>query len=443
MKRYALLFVFIFMSMIVFAQDMPFTFRSTTRYSASSMIGKVEIDSVKYHQLRFIQEFSYKKFGLGLDLDFLFDKNYKLKKNDWDHLDDIIGKFYYFRYAEIGDPFFFHIGGFSNYTVGNGLVMLTYSNMQYYPDQRHNGLLIGGSLETRFKPQLQIFSSDIQKNQILAMNTKIQPLPDSTLKYIDQGILGLSLYVDRNQYGNLEYTLGDSLYQVYKPEDNDSVVIVGLDYTQPFFEYDKAKFGVYTEMAHIFDSGTGFILPGVYADFNVIKLNLEYRVHGDKFTPGFFDHFYEEERAMLDTLSMMVVSKQKSVDQLKASYGFYGRIEATIARKFKTLVAWQNMYGNEMKNGKSLWFSLNLDTQYKRLEKIGVSYSKTGVDKLRLGKVAVPRARLSTSITMSLNDKRRWFIIGKYSEKYPDKEGGIKWWKDTQRSFGIGVKYSF
>ena len=59
------------------------------------------------------------------------------------------------------------------------------------------------------------------------------------------------------------------------------------------------------------------------------------------------------------------------------------------------------------------------------------------------GKIAVPKARLSAGVTMSLNEKRRWFFIAKYSEKYKDKEGDIKWLKDTQRSFALGVKYTF
>ena len=65
------------------------------------------------------------------------------------------------------------------------------------------------------------------------------------------------------------------------------------------------------------------------------------------------------------------------------------------------------------------------------------------MEKLSLGKIAVPRAHLSTEFTLSANDKRRLFIIGKYKEKYKDKEGDIKWWKDTKRSVSVGVKYVF
>ncbi|HNQ44486.1 MAG TPA: hypothetical protein PKI59_08640, partial [Candidatus Cloacimonadota bacterium] len=82
-----------------------------------------------------------------------------------------------------------------------------------------------------------------------------------------------------------------------------------------------------------------------------------------------------------------------------------------------------------------------VDSQYKRLERFSFSYSKINVGKLSLGKIAVPPARLSTTVTLSLNDKRQLFFVARYSEKY--KEGDIKWWKDTKRSFGLGVKYSF
>ena len=90
-----------------------------------------------------------------------------------------------------------------------------------------------------------------------------------------------------------------------------------------------------------------------------------------------------------------------------------------------------------------MWFDIKVDTQYKRLENVKFAYSKTKVEKLRLGEIAVPRAHMSMEATMSVNEKRRLFVIGKYSEKYKDKEGGINWWRDTKRSVSVGVKYVF
>ncbi|MCB5259077.1 MAG: hypothetical protein PHY41_08030 [Candidatus Cloacimonetes bacterium] len=442
-KRYLVLFLAI-LPILVFAQDMPFSVSSSTRYSASTMFGKVDIDSVRYTQFRFIQEFKYKKFGLGLDLDILLDKNYHIKKSDWDHLGDIIGKFYYFRYAELGDPLYFHIGGFPKYSVGNGLVMLNYSNMYFYPDLRYNGILIGGKIPTLFEPELELFSSDITKNNILSFRAHFKPLPDSTVKILDMSKVGFSVYTDLNQYANLNYTLPDSL-EYLNPDRRDAATILSFDYTQPLKRSDKAEYGIYTEVAHMIDNGTGSILPGVYADFNVIKVNLEYRTNGDRFMPAYFDYHYEEERAVQDTLNGLpiIITKEEALQNRKSSYGFFGKVQGIIGDRLKAMFAWQNMYGADLENGKSMWFSLNVDTRYKRLEKIAFSYSKTNVSSLSLGKVAVPRASMSASATIGLDSKRRWFVIAKYSERYKDKEGGINWWKDTKRSAAVGVKFLF
>lgn len=437
--------LFLIVPLYLSAQDMPFTVKSSTRYSASTMFGKVEVDSVRYYQFRFIQEFNYKKWGLGLDLDFLFDKDYHLKESDWDHIGDAFSKIYYLRYAETGDPFHFHIGGFPKYSVGNGLVMWNYSNMTYYPDLRHNGLLIGGKIPVTFEPEIELFSSDVLKNNLISLQTRFKPLPDSTLKILDMAKIGFSVFADRNQYANLKHTLPDSLEYLI-PEDKDTAVILSIDYNQPLHRSEKAEYGIYTEVAHMVDYGTGSILPGIYADFKVVKVNLEYRTNSDQFIPAYFDNHYEEERATLleaDTEDPTIISRQDVLKNRESSYGFYGKIEGIIGDRLKAMFAWQNMYGDGIDDGKSLWFSLAVDTRYKRLEKVAFSYSKTNVEKLSLGKVAVPRANMSASATIGLDSKRRWFVIGKYSEKYKDKEGGINWWKDTKRSVAVGVKFNF
>lgn len=449
MKRVIIL-VFLLIPFWLAAQDMPFSVKSSTRYSVSGMVGYEKVDSVRYLQLRLIQEYRYKKFGVGLDLDFLFDKHAHLKKSDWDELKDILGKIYYIRYGEVGDTFYFHQGGFPNRSMENGLVMLNYSNMLLYPDLRNPGLLIGGSPQWPLKPVFEAFTSNIERNQILSFSARIQPLPDSTVKNIDQTVIGFTIVTDSNQKGNLKYVMPDSLFENLNTGRYKSATIFSIDYTMPMIQKEKMTFGHYAEIAHILDYGTGFILPGIYADLEFLKVNLEYRIYGSQFVPAFFDHYYEEERAVMVMQdveapydSTYFVTKEQTLADIKSSYGWYGKVQAFIGKKVKTMMAWQDMYGKELNTGKSLWFRLWVDTQYKRLEKFAFAYSKTNVKELALGKVVVPKAEMSTSLTFSLNDKRRWFIIGKYSERYRDKEGGINWWEDTKRSAAIGVKYTF
>ncbi len=453
MKKAVLLFLVI-IPLWLMAQDMPFTVKSSTKYSVSGMVGYEKVDSVKYYQFRLIQEFEFWKIGMGIDLDFLFDKHIHLKKDDWDNLDDVLSKIYYLRYGEVEEPFYFHLGGFPNRTVTNGLLMLNYSNMLLYPELRNTGVMMGGSPKWPLKPVFEIFTSNIRKNNILSFSTHIQPLPDSTIKNIDETVIGFSFVTDRNQKSNLKYVMADSLYeQIYDDlniKKSRSASVFSLDYKMPFFHSEKAKFGHYAEIAHILDYGTGFILPGVWADFNFLKVNLEYRIYGSQFVPAFFDHYYEEERAVLvmDDItapydSTRIVTKEELLKDVKAAYGWYGKVQGFAGKKVKTMIAWQDMYGKDLKTGKSLWFRIWVDTQYKRLENVAFSYSKTNVEELALGKVVVPKANMALSLTFSFNEKRRWFIIGKYSERYKDKEGGINWWEDTKRTAAIGVKYTF
>jgi hypothetical protein len=428
------------------AQEMPFRVRSSSNYSVSSMVGRVEIDSTKYYQMRFIQEFSYKKFGMGVDLDFLFDKDFHLKEGEWDNIEDYLGKIYYIRYGDPKDQYYGHFGGFPKRSVGNGLVMHNYSNMYFYPDQRNNGLLLGANLPHKMQPEIELFSSDVIRMPVFSLAGHFHPLPEAKANMLKELKLGMAVFSDRNQKGNLKYTLGDSLYHAIDRGDPESLSVLSVDYTWPLLNTDKVVLGNYAEMAHILGNGTGFILPGIYADFNFLRVNLEYRMHGDSFTPGYFDHFYEDERCLLveqEDSTFVLITKEDTLPDFRAAYGFYGKLEGLIGKRLKAMVAWQNMYGDEVTKGKSLWFSLWVDTRYKRLENVAFSYSKTRVDELGLGKVAVPRAQMSGSFTLSLHEKRRWFLIGKYSEKYKDKEGGINWWKDTKRSAAVGVKFTF
>ncbi len=440
------MFFVMLLPLVLAAQSIPFNVRTSTRFSTSTMVGKVHEDSISYNQLRVIQEFKIKKFSFGLDLDFLFDNNMKLKTSDWDQLSDILNKIYYMRYGRQGEPIYVHFGGLPRVSQRNGLVMLNYSNMLFYPNYRQNGIILGSSPDIFLKPELTLFSTNIQKNEVLGVLASIQPVPENTVKILDQAKLSMSYYLDRNQYSNLKHVVPDSLYLQLKPNKKDSASIITFEYRQPLYEKDKMKFEMYSEMAHLITGGSGYILPGIYADFDVAKINLEYRIHGKKFSHMYFDRYYEEDRVSLhydeDDLPYLK-TKEQCVKEMDASYGFYGKVQGNIAKKVKTSVAWQNMYGKELKKGKSLWFDVRVDTDYKRLENIKIAYSKTNVEKLSLGKIAVPRAHLSTEFTLSANDKRRLFIIGKYKEKYKDKEGDIKWWKDTKRSVSVGVKYVF
>ena len=444
MKK-VLFFALLFLPLWLMAQELPFTVKSRTKFSSAAILGYEKVDSVRYYQLRFIQEFNLWKFGLGLDLDFLFDKRISLRKDEWNELEDLLDKIYYLNYGKKGDTFFFHLGGFPGLTLGNGLVMQNYSNMLLYPDLRKTGLMLGGSPHWPTQPSFELFASDLQRAPVLAMAARFKPLPDSTLKVLDQINLGFSLATDTNQYGNLRHLVADSLACDVDLLGRKPATVFGLAYTLPMVKNEKMTLGHYVEFSHILNYGSGVILPGIYADFKALRVNLEYRLYGGQYVPAYFDHYYEEDRAVTqeDELDPFV-TKAESLASVKASRGWNGSIQAIFSHKVKTRFAWQNMIGRKLKTGKSIWFSVWVDTQYKRLENVSLSYSKINTERMSIRKFYEPNTDIKSYLTFRIS-KKRWFLIAKYSESFRDrnKDGKINWIKEVRRSVGAGLKYIY
>ncbi|HPN41445.1 MAG TPA: hypothetical protein PKX36_07965 [Candidatus Cloacimonadota bacterium] len=435
------LFVLMLIPLWLAAQDMPFTVRAKTRFASSGMIGYETIDSLTFYRARLIQEFKFWKIGIGLDLDFLFDKDYRLRVSDWDHWENVLDKFYYIKFANRRDPVYVHLGGFPDLTIGNGLIMKKYNNMQLYPELRNPGLMIGANPNIPTSPSFELFTSNLKKNEIMSFSARFRPMPDSTLAVIDEMILGLSLAIDRNQFGNIKYVTADSLNSDIALLSSRPATVIGAAITLPVYRTDQYTLGTYAEFAHIAGLGSGAILPGVYADFKFMKLNLEYRTYGRQFTPAFFDEDYEEERGyFIDSLAVFR-TKEDYVSSLNPATGINGIVEGNYKDRVKASVTWQNIIGDDYKYGKSLWLKLWVDTQYKRLENFSLTYSRTNQERLSIARVNEPNTKMGLSMTFRV--AKRWYVIGKYSESFKDRngDGEVNWLKETKHSGGLGVKY--
>lgn len=427
------------------AQEAPVRVQAKTKYSTSAQIGYEMVDSLRFYQLRLIHEIGYKKFGIGLDLDFLFDKHYHLRKADWDHLEDIVDKIYYIKYGSVGDPLYLQVGGFPGISVGHGLSMQDYSNMQLYPELRNTGLLFGASPRWTLKPSFELFSSDVRKNEIMFLTARCNPVADSTLWLLDELSLGASLVTDLDQYGNLRRLVKNQFEDDVRKLKKDAVTIIGAGYTLPLLEKENITLGNYAEMAYIFGNGAGAILPGFYGEFyKILRLSLEYRLYGNEFTPAFFDGHYEEERALQPDAEVAdFVTKEDALRDCKRAEGFNGRVDAFLFKKVKLMYAWQNMLGRDLETGRSFWAKISVDTRFRRLENFSLAYNKIKTNSLGIGKFVEPNAEFKLGMTFRVH--KRWFVTGKYAEAYKDKNenGSVDWLKETKRSFSVGAKYIY
>ncbi len=444
MKKFVLLFLLV-LPLCIYAQDMPFAVRARTKFASSGMVGYETVDSLSYYRARLIQEFKISKVQMGVDLDFLVDKNFRLRVQDWDHLIDYLYKIYYLKYGNRKDMIYGHIGGFPNTTIGNGLIMGKYSNMDLYPEVRNLGLMIGANPPIATNPSFEIFSSNIFKNEILSFSARCKPLPDSTVKVIDNMVWGINIVTDRNQYSNYKVVVPDSVYSVLGKPKRQGVTMIGIALDFPLYKYEKYIFGTYSEFANIIGLGSGAIIPGIYADFHFIKLNLEYRRYGRKFDPAFFDGDYEEERGQWeyneDADTYRYFTKRDFVKTLSPADGINGSVQGNYKDKIKASVTWQNVIGKDFRNRKSLWLRFWADTQYHRWENFSISYSRTNQKRLSIARLNEHGTKISASSTFRLSD--HWYAIAKLGLNFKDRneDGVVKWGRESKVSGGLGLKY--
>lgn len=216
MKQISILLLLL-IPLLLMAQPIEQEAKAQAEFSFNGNAGYVTTGAVTYSQIRLLPEFEYGKFGIGLDIDLLLTSDLHIRKADWDETEDIIGKLYYLRYGERYDTFYFKAGAFSNYTLGYGLIMNGYDNRLLYPEQKNIGAAAGFNLNLPFQPGLEVFSSNLIKNEILAGQAFLKPFPQSLSPTLSGLIVGAAAAIDRNQYGRFEDKDKDMIPDVLDP----------------------------------------------------------------------------------------------------------------------------------------------------------------------------------------------------------------------------------
>jgi len=228
MKKHIWLFIVLF-PLLLLAQTEGTPTEPQNGIGMGGMVGSITIGDQTYSQIRLMPEVTFWKFGLGLDIDLLIDSEGNVRKEDWDEARDMINKIYYIRFAQRGEPFYARVGGFPFYTLGHGLIMKDYSNMLLYPNQRNIGAMMGFNLPLPLKPGAEIFTSNVEKNEILAANAHFMPLSISDIPLLSKISLGVSVVTDRNQYGKYEDSDGDKVPDVLDPNPDSPNYLWDLD----------------------------------------------------------------------------------------------------------------------------------------------------------------------------------------------------------------------
>jgi len=494
MKKVLFLLMLI-IPILIFAQDEE---PASNGLNMGGGIGTVMMGGETYSQFRLMPELVLGKFGLGLDIELLIDSEGNIREEDWDEFEDYVNKIYYLRYGQRGDSFYGKIGGFPYYTLGHGLIMKDYSNMLRYPQVRQLGVQLGGKLPFAGL-ELEAFTSNITENDILAGRVVAAPLKEMNLPIISNIKLGATVVHDANQYNGLldsdddnyadvfddfpdnadyhnlvdyEIEFYQSLYEELFPDSNDvafenwfynsptlndlrnpsmselgeeDITVFGVDYEIPLLQTDLLFFSHYGELAQIIDHNMGFIFPGFYAKFLIFNMNLEFRKYQDDFMPAYFDNLYEEQRAVAfinEEDSTSVKLKEDLLAETTESKGWHASLTSNLFQVLLLTVTYEDMYGEDDENIKSLWGKLAFNNTFiPKLSIAEVNYSQTGFDKLKYFKTPSSLIEGRLGFSMSANTE----LVGTYQERYVDLDGNgkIKGKDETIKTMNFGVEFRF
>ena len=157
----------------------------SANYIATGSFGAATIDGKIYNQISFRPEITFKKLGLGLDVNLYIDENGQIYSKNWLFKDaessfqTIMDKIYYVRWGNRNDNFYFRAGGLPSITLGYGALVERYSNSMEYPQVKKLGLnLIYGSDKVKFEYVHSDFKSTAS---LMALNTTFNLTPRSNL----------------------------------------------------------------------------------------------------------------------------------------------------------------------------------------------------------------------------------------------------------------------
>ncbi len=504
MKKLILSGLLLLFIMAVFADGEDET---TNPLSFGGGVGTVMIGDQTYMRLRLTPELKIGKLGIGLDVDLLFTEEGDIREEDWDDWQDYVNKLYYIRWSQRGDKFFGKLGSFDSYSLGHGLVFSDYTNTLNYPQDRQLGLMLGGGIPL-MEMQIEGFTSNITAPSIFAGRVSIAPLYQSGIPLLEKLRLGVTAGYDSDQYNgvsddekdiiiNTVDTDGDGIPDVedFDPDGDglftvenliemgfseeqiaqiaqdtlfidyvedlddpladlevDYLAVLGFDYELPLLDTKMLKISHYAELSQIVDHGYGFIFPGFSSQFSIFHLNLEFRRYAKDYLAGYFDYFYDQDRAFLQYFpdeddpeegEYDIIVKESLLDKTVASRGWYGKLRADLFNFMYVEAAYTDMYAEDDDSGlKSLIGTLGINTKIiPKLKNMEFKYYQVDVDKITA--IIAPHVIIRGTLRYELGTGT--YLVWQYQERYIDvnNDGKIAGDEETERDISMGVEFKF
>ena len=273
---------------LLFGQGLD-PFGSENNSSVNGGLGMTWIDGTAYTTVTISPEFAFGKFGVGLNLELLFNNSggFKFRDDGWKTGAGALRMIRYLRWGVKHDPLYIRIGSLQTALIGNGFIMGYYSNEVNY-DYRKIGLVMDVDFNSF---GIETMTSNLGRLEIIGGRIYYRPLSESGLPVFKNLELGASYVTDVDPDGSRA--------------TDDAVAEWGVDIGLPIIKTSFFNTTVYGDFAQILNHGHG-MATGIRADMpNVLGLfsiyaKLERRFLGDNFIANYYNTMYELERGPLD-----------------------------------------------------------------------------------------------------------------------------------------------
>jgi len=256
----------------------------------------------------FQPDFSFGKFGIGLDLSLRFQlypaegDDFEVYEGDWylsdgdffDYLDLYLSKVLYLRYGKKGeDPLFAKLGLIDDLSLGNGFIVGNYSNMRYLPQKRIFGLDFGvdGSLFGFPYVGFEALTGNLARLDVVGARLFVRPLAGTELPLLKNLQAGLSAAFDADPL------LYDDAASDDEKDDADTMAAYGLDLTLPIRTDKLFPLVAFADLATNPNDSFGAMTGVAGRLIGIFSYGAQLRFLQDGFIPGYFDANYDLYRA--------------------------------------------------------------------------------------------------------------------------------------------------
>ncbi len=294
-------------------------------------LGLTYINGEPYYLFSIAPDIAVGKFGVGLDLNFRFNRDFNLRNEEFNSFSDYLSLIKYVRYGYKGDPFYIRVGGLDRAILGQGNIIYYYNNRASYDNRK-----IGVELDIDFgKFGFESVYGDLSGKGLLGLRGYTRPLQFTDLAkvpVIGNLEVGATLATDLNDYAGVTNAVIDPSTKKLKVlEDKGNISIVGLDALLPVVKTKILRVNLYSNYTKIIDFGSGATIGAGFA-FNLfglagIDLKFERWFNGDQFIPRYFNQVYEVKRLIVDSANGFITSNAKVLEQTRSmGNSYYGEL---------------------------------------------------------------------------------------------------------------------